>query len=335
MRKPRPEGDGGTVVAIDAGKTKFLVGAFTRSKPAVELERHRISVTTPAETLELLEFHVADLFARHAVDSVGLSVFGPLETDPLRPDFGAIAGSSEPQWSGVNIPALLSRRFRVPVHFDFDVNSAVTAEERGQPPGAPGFVYLSLGTGIGGAFSRPPGTEPHRPEPPQLGHIPLPRETGDPYPGSCRFHGSCFQGLASGRAIFGRWQVPACELPASHEAWDLQARYIARACATLVYSSPFTTVRVGSGISQVPGLTARANDHLHRFMNGFPETLCREKSGTDVIQHAATAPDSSLIGAAIQAVEGRGWEFAPRRRKCGQQSSTGQCPGIAKAVTSK
>ncbi|MGW6704820.1 ROK family protein [Streptomyces sp. NPDC054956] len=304
-------------MAVDAGKTKFLVGVFTRSNPAVEVERHRISVTTASETLELLEFRLADLFGRHAVDSIGLSVFGPLETGPLRPDFGAIVGSSEPQWSGMNIPELLSRRFRVPVHFDFDVNSAVSAEERRRPDAAAGFVYLSIGTGIGGAFSRPPGTAvplpAPRPEPPQLGHMPLPRETDDPYPGSCRFHGSCFQGLASGRAIFGRWQVPACELPAAHEAWDLQARYIARACATLVYSSPFTTVRVGSGISQVPGLIARSNDYLRRFMNGFPETLCREKFGTDVIQHAVTAPDSSLIGAAIQAVEGSGWEFAPRR----------------------
>ncbi|MFD9306652.1 ROK family protein [Streptomyces sp. NPDC060048] len=304
-------------MAIDAGKTKFLVGVFTRSKPTVEVERHRISVTTASETLELLEHRLADLFGRHCVDSIGLSVFGPLETDPLRSDFGAIVGSSEPQWSGVNLPALLSHRFRVPVHFDFDVNSAVSAEERGHTSTSAGFTYLSIGTGIGGAFSRPPraAASPALPPttPPQLGHMPLPRETDDPYPGGCRFHGSCFQGLASGRAIFGRWQVPACELPAHHEAWDLQARYIARACATLVYSSPFTTVRVGSGISQVPGLIARSNDYLRSFMNGFPETLCREKFGTEVIQHAVTAPDSSLIGAAVQAAEGSGWIFAPRR----------------------
>ncbi|MFG2995416.1 ROK family protein [Streptomyces sp. NPDC048340] len=161
---------------------------------------------------------------------------------------------------------------------------------------------------------RSPRTRPRPPDrSPQLGHIQLARESDDPYPGSCRFHGSCFQGLASGRAIFGRWQVPADELPAHHRAWDLQARYIARACTNLVYSSPFTTVRVGSGISQVPGLIARSNDYLRTFMNGFPETLCRETFGSDVIQRAVTAPDSSLIGAAIQVTEGSGFKFAPPR----------------------
>ncbi|MFJ6792683.1 ROK family protein [Streptomyces sp. NPDC091268] len=312
-----PEED--VFLAVDAGKTKFLVGAFTPSMK--EVERHRIAVTGAAETVAALESRIASLFERHSVAGIGLSVFGPLETDPGRAAFGAIVGSSEIQWSGVNLPALLSRRFRVPVSFDFDVAAAVKAEARHVRTipgrGSEGFTYLSIGTGIGGAHCPPPqspGTSPGiRTEPPQLGHIPLPRESDDPYPGSCRFHGGCFQGLASGRAIFGRWQVPANELPATHGAWDLQARYIARACAVLVYSSPFTTVRVGSGISQVPGLIARSNDYLRTFMNGFPETLCRETSGSDVIQRAVTAPDSSLIGAALQIAEGSGREFPPRR----------------------
>ncbi|MFD9337671.1 ROK family protein [Streptomyces sp. NPDC060028] len=308
-----PEND--VFIAVDAGKTKFLVGAFTESLR--EVECHRIAVTSATDTVAALESHIARLFARHRVNGIGLSVFGPLETDPRHEAFGAIVGSSEPQWSDVNLPALLSRRFRVPVHFDFDVAAAVSAESRHQTPASAGFVYLSIGTGIGGAFCPPPGAVVSGPgarsDPPQLGHIQLPRETDDAYRGSCRFHGSCFQGLASGRAIFGRWQVPANELPAHHKAWDLQARYIARACANLVYSSPFTTVRVGSGISQVPGLIARSNDYLRTFMNGFPETLCRETFGSDVIQRAVTAPASSLIGAAIQVAEGGGLKFELQR----------------------
>jgi fructokinase len=301
----------GAVVAIDAGKSKFMVGVFTGS--LVEVERHRIPVTTVGDTLAVLEEHLASIFECHAVTSIGLSVFGPVGTDPGLPDFGAIIASSEPRWSGVNLPKTLAARFRVPVHFDFDVNTAVLAEGRCRASGSAGFIYVSIGTGIGGAFFNPaPGAASPLADPPQLGHVHLAREADDVYAGSCRFHGGCFQGLASGRAIFGRWGVEACDLPVDHEAWDLQARYIARACINLVYSTPFTTIRIGSGISQVPGLITRSNDYLRIFANGFPETLWREISGGGVIEHAVTAPDSSLVGAAIQAIEKRGLKFAHR-----------------------
>lgn len=291
------------VVAIDAGKTKFLAGVFTES--AKEVERHRIEVTAAGETLAALNAYLAGVFTRYPVESIGLSSFGPLETNAGRADFGAILGSSEPQWSGVNLPSLLSSRFRVPVSFDFDVNAGAWAEKCHRVDEQAGLLYLSLGTGIGGSLHGP-GTEP-----PQLGHLSVPREHDDPYPGSCRFHRDCFQGLASGRALADRWGIPAHELPASHEAWDLQARYVARACANLLYSSACTAVRVGSGISQVPGLIERSDRYLREFMNGFPETLWRRIDETPAIQRAATAPDSSFIGAALLASKKEGWKFLP------------------------
>lgn len=297
-----------TILAIDVGKSKCLVGLFVGTR---RLEDHRIAVTTADETVAALEARVADVFDRHRVGGIGLSVFGPVETDPAQPDFGAIVASSEQQWSGVNLPAILSSRYGVSVRFDYDVNAAVLAEARDREPGPAGFVYLSIGTGVGGAFHHPQEGISPRTDPPQLGHISLPREPDDPYPGSCRFHGDCFQGLASGRALFGRWGMPAHELPEDHEAWDLEARYIGRACADLLYSTPHATVRVGSGIARVPGLVARSNYYLRAFMAEFPATLWRRIGERDVIELAATAPESSLIGAAVLAGEEIGLEFAP------------------------
>ncbi|MEU4762998.1 ROK family protein [Actinosynnema sp. NPDC023794] len=296
-RRDRDERRGPVVVAVDAGKTKFLVGVFDEA--LAEVERRRIAVTTAAHTVTALIAHLSLLFERYDVTAVGLSVFGPLVTDPDQGDYGAIIGSSEPRWSDVNLPSTLAGEFDTPVWFDFDVNSAVVAEAR---HGSPDFAYLSVGTGIGGAFHSPLSGGAQRPDPPQLGHMYVPREPDDRYPGSCRFHGDCLQGLASGRALFGRWRVDAHRLPPGHEAWDLEARYLARACANLLYSSPHHTVRVGSGISGVPGLIDRANRYLRDFTNGFPADRWRDSTGRDVIERAATAPDSSLIGAAVQAV---------------------------------
>ncbi|WP_175541483.1 ROK family protein [Streptomyces aidingensis] len=299
------------VAAIDAGKTKFLAGVFTPD--ANELERCRIRVTTPRETVDALLAYLDGICERYSVVAIGLAVFGPLEVNPGLGDFGGIVGSSEPQWSGVNLPSMLTTRFHVPVLFDFDVNAAAIAEARNMTLPAEDFVYLSIGTGIGGTFHGPPGRTVPRTDPPQLGHMHLPREPDDGYPGSCRFHGACFQGLASGRALSGRWQRPTHELPAGHRAWDLEARYIARACANLLYSCSFTTVRMGAGISQIPGLVARANHYLRLFMNGFPENLWRGIADRNVIEVARTAPHSSLLGAALQAIEGTGLVFPPDR----------------------
>lgn len=287
--------DDGVIVAVDGGKTKFLVAAFNTS--LTELERRRIATGAVDSTLTALNAHITGIFDRYTVTSIGLSIFGPLETDPDHDDFGAIVGSSEPQWSGVNLPSALTREFGVPVFFDFDVNAGALAEGRHRRQD---FIYLSMGTGVGGVLYRGRG-DGSRADPPQMGHLYLPREPDDNYPGSCLFHHSCFQGLASGKAILGRWQNPAHLLAASHEAWDLEARYIARACANLLYVSSFTTILMGSGISVTPGLISRSNQYLDVYLNNFPENLARRIRSAGLIERAVLAPDSSILGAALLA----------------------------------
>ncbi|MGH3759827.1 ROK family protein [Actinophytocola sp.] len=297
----------GNVVAVDAGKTKVLAGVFTAD--LAEVERHRVPTTTTDQTVGELKDRLTGMIGRHEVRRIGLAVFGPLETDANHPEFGTIVGSSEPQWSGLNLPRILANEFAIPVYFDVDVNAGALAEGTHREGGhVDDFVYLSIGTGVGGAFysHREAG---RRRDPPQLGHTYLPREPDDSYPGSCPFHGSCLQGLASGKALMGRWRMPAHDLPAAHPAWDLEARYVARACANLLYVSSATTILVGSGVSSAPGLIDRANRYLDAFLNGFPENVWRRQGSRERIKRANTAPDSSLIGAAVMAKNGYGLEF--------------------------
>ena len=241
---------------------------------------------------------------RYLIAAVGVSTFGPLDTDPTSARYGAIWESSDAAWSGVNLPALLAGATGKPVFFDYDVNAGALAEwKAGVARGAGRFVYLSVGTGVGGVVFQDGLRAGYAP---QLGHTYVPRESDDTtFAGSCRFHGDCLQGLASGRAIEERWGVRGEDLPAEHRAWDLEARYLSRACANLVYTFSPERIVVGSSVGAVENLTARVNERLMPLLNGFLEPELRVLYAREPpVVRAGLSPDSSLVGAAILARDG-------------------------------
>ena len=82
---------------------------------------------------------------------------------------------------------------------------------------------------------------------PETGHVPVPREPDDGYPGRCPFHGACLEGMASGPAVAERWGAPAESLPPDHPAWDLEARYLASGFLPLVLALATERIVLGGG----------------------------------------------------------------------------------------
>ena len=67
------------------------------------------------------------------------------------------------------------------------------------------FLYLTVGTGIGGGGLYN-GWLMHGLLHPEMGHIRLPHNReADPFPGICPYHEDCLEGLASGPAMKARW----------------------------------------------------------------------------------------------------------------------------------
>jgi len=70
------------------------------------------------------------------------------------------------------------------------------------------FLYLTIGTGIGGGGMLDKCLM-HGLVHPEMGHIFLPRHLCDNYAGRCPYHGShCFESLVSGPAMAARWGRP-------------------------------------------------------------------------------------------------------------------------------
>src|SRR5579875_267589 len=286
-------------LGIDVGKTNLRLGVFDATLRL--LERWSVPSGNPQTAGEALHANLLELSRRYTVETAGISLFGPLQTDPKATDYGAIPESSDALWNGVNLPLLVAETLRRPVYFDYDVSAGALGEAvLGAGRDTKTFVYLSVGTGIGGVFFRDtlhPGYAP------QLGHMYLPREPDDlTFPGTCRFHGACLQGLASGRALAQRWGMPPEDLPPEHPAWDLEARYLARACANLVYTFAPQRILLGSSVSSAPDLIARINSYLPLLLNGFLDPELRSVYAAQaVVAKAAFTPDSSLLGAALLA----------------------------------
>jgi fructokinase len=157
------------------------------------------------------------------------------------------------------------------VAIDTDVNAAAIGESCwGAARGLSDFLYLTVGTGIGGG-AVVNGEIVHGLMHPEMGHIRIPHDLArDPYPGVCPYHRDCLEGLASGPAIQERWGKPGEELPPDHPAWALEAHYLALGLASWVCTLSPKRIVLGGGVMQqtqmFPLIRSELSDLLNRYI---------------------------------------------------------------------
>jgi len=161
----------------------------------------------------------------------------------------------------------------VPVGFDTDVNGAALGENRwGAAQGLDTFLYLTIGTGIGGG-GLVGGKLMHGLIHPEMGHVRLPHDREqDPFDGLCPYHGDCLEGLASGPAIEKRWGTPAHALPEAHPAWELEARYLALALTGYICTLSPQRIVLGGGVMQQQSLFPRIRQNVLELLNGYVQS---------------------------------------------------------------
>jgi fructokinase len=294
--------------AIEAGGTKFVCGLMDAdcqdcAKPAL-LARTSVPTTSPRQTLEAaLGFLVQSAASRGvAIDGVGIGSFGPVDLKPSSPTWGFITATPKELWRDTEVAGYFGAALGAPVAFDTDVNAAAYGELLwGAAKGLKDFIYVTIGTGIGGGvFSN--GALLHGLAHPELGHVKLAREAGDPFAGTCPFHGDCFEGMASGPAIGRRWDARPESLGADHEAWELEARYIARAFAAYAFVLSPERILMGGGVGLRPGLAERVAALLGEELGGYLPALADPARLADFVARPLLGPDAGLYGAAALAI---------------------------------
>ena len=296
------------IAGIDAGGTTFKCAVAAPDGRL--LATQRVPVTTPEATIggcvDFFRWEMKERGARLGV--LGIASFGPIDVDPASPDYGTLFATPKPGWAGTLLSSRFFSALGVPVVLDTDVNGALAAEvDRGAAKGLSSAAYITVGTGIGASVWSAGGFL-GKPSHPEFGHIRVERHPDDlAFPGTCSFHGACLEGLASAPALAARFGPPEA-LPADHSAWEIEAHYLAQACATLYLSARPQRILLGGGVMLAEGLVPKVRTAFGRALNGYLGLT--EGDIEALIQRPALGDDAGLFGAitlARQAMAAGDW----------------------------
>lgn len=277
--------------AIEAGGTKFIC-AIGDGLGNV-LERIVIPTTTPEETME----KVIDFFRNYEFDAMGIGCFGPIDLDLNSSRYGYITSTPKIGWRNYNILGKLKKYFNKPMVFDTDVNAAALGELTwGSAVGLDSCLYITVGTGIGaGAVTE--GNMVHGLLHPEMGHIMVKRSPGDNYEGKCPYHKDCLEGMASGPAIEERWGTKAYSLEESHEAWNLEAFYLAQALVNYILILSPKKIVMGGGVMKQKHLFPLIRENVVSMLNGYVDKNEIINDIENYIVYPELGDDAGICGA--------------------------------------
>lgn len=255
---------------VEAGGTKF--NCIVASDPQNILAEIRIPTISPTETLPRVLSFFEDVQKEHSIrlSSLGLGFFGPICLDLHAENYGFITSTPKLAWRNTPIVSYFKENMGLPVVFDTDVAAAAVGEGRwGAAQGCKNYIYLTVGTGVGGGIINE-GKPLHGQIHPEVGHMFIPHDKEkDPYAGYCPSHKDCLEGLVSGPSIKDRWGQSAETLPAEHKAWGLESDYLSFALANLILSYSPERIILGGGVMKIRGLIEKVRSKTVANLNGY------------------------------------------------------------------
>jgi fructokinase len=282
---------------VEAGGDKFVCAIGTG--PGDLKAEDQFDTTTPEETLsKVINFFNTNHKEKGSLKAIGIGSFGPIDINPNSATFGNITSTPKPGWAHTDFVGFVKRNLGVPVKFDTDVNAAAFGERRwGAAKGLDDFIYLTVGTGIGGG-GMVDGELLHGLVHPEMGHIRIPHnKINDDFPGCCPFHGDCWEGLAAGPAIEKRWGTPGHKLPADHPAWELEAHYLALGLINIICTLSPQRIIMGGGVMQQRQLFPMIRESVIKLLSGYIRVSAIIKEIDSYIVPPALGNKAGVLGA--------------------------------------
>ncbi|MBQ1931775.1 MAG: ROK family protein, partial [Lachnospiraceae bacterium] len=251
---------------LEARGSKMICAVGTED--GVLLDQTIIPTRGPKETME----DVIAYFRDKEIEALGIASFGPVDIHKNSDTYGYILDTPKEAWQHFNLLGTIRDALQVPVELETDMNGACLGELTfGCAKGLDSVVYVSIGTGIGAGIAVN-GQLLHGMIHPEAGHMLLRRHPRDGYEGSCPFHATCFEGLASGPAIEERWGRPAEELHNNATVWEMESHYIAQAMVNLILIMSPRVIILGGGVMKNEALFPMIRKRVKKILNGYLNT---------------------------------------------------------------
>lgn len=295
---------------IEAGGTKWV--CMIAANPQEIQATHRFPTTTPEETIAKAIDFISGQTHPAKLSGLGIGSFGPLDLDPASATYGYVTTTPKPGWANRDLVSPFQKAFQIPIGFDTDVNAAALGEATwGAAQGLSDFIYLTIGTGIGGA-GVVNGQLIHGLIHPEMGHMRIPHDQDkDPFPGNCPYHGDCFEGLATGPAIEARWGSRGEDLPPGHPAWYLEAEYIALGAANIITILSPQRVILGGGVMEQEHLFPLIRNNVQEILHNYISAEKILEAIEDYIVPPGLGSQAGVLGAIALAKRAAGGN--PRR----------------------
>ena len=281
---------------IEAGGTKFVCGIGT--SPQDYKNELIIPTSSPSKTLDSVINYFTKQSSKYSISGIGIGSFGPLDLNNKSETYGSITTTPKKQWVKTDILGIIKRKLGIPVFIDTDVNTAALGEWNwGAAKGLNTFIYLTIGTGIGGG-GIVNGKLMHGLVHPEMGHIFIPHDAErDTFSGICPAHNDCFEGLASGPAIENRWKINPKDLPSDHKAWELEAKYIAYALVNYICTLSPQRIIIGGGVMDQKHLYPMVRHNVQNLLNKYIQSESIINNIDEFIVSPKLGAKSGVLGA--------------------------------------
>lgn len=282
------------IAGVDIGGTSIKVGVFDEGNLV-----HKASAATPKDDPQAVCCEIARMLAGQEVAFVGVGTAGSV-------DFvKETVCASNLGWNGVKLHDMLSDALHLPVFVDNDAQAALMAEwQDGVCRGAQCALYLTLGTGIGGAMII--AGRPYRGRNnlgAEFGHMMI--HAGGPKcacgrRGCLEYYASAtgLRRMAGGRPTRGIISAAKAGDPAMARVFHRYVRELSIGLSNLIMIFDPEVIVLGGGVSGAGRFLADScQRELRRIFSETTDPLiCR-------VRIASHKNDAGIIGAALLAKE--------------------------------
>lgn len=247
-----------------------------------------IKTDMPEENMD----QIKKFFAGEKLRAMGVGAFGPIDVNKNSKTYGMIQNTPKEKWAHYDLYGNLKKSVDTKIEIVTDVGlSAIGEYEKGAGKDCDSILYLTIGTGIGGAYIQN-GKLLNGLSHPEMGHIEMIKDERDRGECICSYHKNCFEGLASGPSLMARLGKEAKEVDISDESFDIVAGYIGQALITYSLVLRPEIIILGGGLMNKEGFIEMVREKFDRIKGTYLDFPDSDK----YIVTPGLGNDSALVG---------------------------------------